>query len=531
MKVMLVQPPIEDFYHTSIRTYPLGLLYIAARVAGLCDVSVLDARTGVKAKPPEDERPAGVDDYYRSDRTGPFSLFQKYRRFGMNREALKNAITAEGPNVVATSSLFATYSVEAIEVARLAKAVDPRITTVVGGTHPTVFPKDVLSHPSVDFVIRGEGETAFRGLVEQLTKGENGRIPEVCFKDDRSLHIGPIHVEKHIDLLPDRSLLRAERYKIGRRKYSALLTSRGCPNHCAFCGRPPVPYRRRGLPSIETDRDDCLGRGIEAIDFQDDMLTGDIRFFRQVLGLFMGRGLTLSAMNGIYSEGIDQNTLDQMHDAGFRRLNFSLVDASDSLLSVQNRVGATFFVKLLPYLETSPFLTEVHFIVGLPSQTPTEVLETILFLMGKRLLLGPSVFYLAPGSPIFRKIVGEEWQPLLKSLRSSAMLPTNPAFPRSVTYTLMKLVRFVNYVKGLLDRGRISGRLSECIENPSHEGPVEAHVLRTLLIKRKFVWQDTITGEFFDEPQDYDLVRLFFGMAKGHRITGFRTGNSLVVDA
>ena len=36
MKVLLVQPPVEDYYDTAIRTYPLGLAYVAASIEGSC---------------------------------------------------------------------------------------------------------------------------------------------------------------------------------------------------------------------------------------------------------------------------------------------------------------------------------------------------------------------------------------------------------------------------------------------------------------------------------------------------------------
>ena len=50
MKVLLIQPPIEDFYDTSVRTYPLGLVYVASRVSRVAEVAVLDARTGRQAQ-------------------------------------------------------------------------------------------------------------------------------------------------------------------------------------------------------------------------------------------------------------------------------------------------------------------------------------------------------------------------------------------------------------------------------------------------------------------------------------------------
>lgn len=35
MKILLCQPPIEDFYSTKERTYPLGLTYLAVAIKDL----------------------------------------------------------------------------------------------------------------------------------------------------------------------------------------------------------------------------------------------------------------------------------------------------------------------------------------------------------------------------------------------------------------------------------------------------------------------------------------------------------------
>ncbi len=181
------------------------------------------------------------------------------------------------------------------------------------------------------------------------------------------------------------------------------------------------------------------------------MLNLDKPFFAAVLELFVDRGITLSAMNGIYPANMDMFTLGLMYRAGFRRLNFSLVDLSESVLVTQGRTAQGSFVQLLPSLDRSPFLVEVHFIIGLPGQRPTDLLDTLCFLMGQRLLLGPSIFYLSPGSPASASIEDAGSVPL-QWMRSSVMLPLNPLFPRTVTYTFVKLVRFINHVKQLLDR-------------------------------------------------------------------------------
>ncbi len=154
MKVLLVQPPIEDFYDTSIRTYPLSLLYIATKIKDICDVSIVDFRSNRKQRAIAKSFPE-LASYYRSDRYTPLSLFKRYSRFGADRFQIKQKIALEKPDVVAVSSLFSAYSEVAIDVACCTKEVSQEITTVLEEVHLSSFPK-VLQSSFVDYVVRGE---------------------------------------------------------------------------------------------------------------------------------------------------------------------------------------------------------------------------------------------------------------------------------------------------------------------------------------------------------------------------------------
>jgi hypothetical protein len=536
MKVLLIQPPIEDFYDTPIRTYPLSLLCVATRIRDICDVSLVDFRSNWKPRQIPDHPFQELTPYYRQDRYTPLSLFRRYSRFGAGRGEIKQRIEFEQPHVVAITSSFSAYSEEAIDIARCAKEVDPEIITVFGGIHPTLFPKHVLRFPFVDFVVRGEGETPFFRLIEALQLGKKGDaedIEGVAWRNEQGYAIPNINIEKKIDVIPDRSLIDPSAYRIGKRRYTFLLTSRGCPFHCAFCGRPPFPYRVRTLKSIEQEIAECLALHIDAIDFEDDMLTLDRVRFHSILDLFGGAGLTLSAMNGIYSENLDVPSLEHMFSSGFRRLNFSLVDVSPSITDQQKRHNAENFASLLPYLEASDFLVETHFIIGLPTQQVDHILDTIIFLMGKRLLLGPSIFYLAPNSETYNQLAGnnEDAGKQFKLMRSSAIVPVNPDLPRDSLYTLMKLVRFVNLVKRLLDGKDAPKRLSDILEITAViKNDRDKQILSTLLHEKRLIWFDGSRGLFVPESHNSDLVKLFFDRAKNKPIRGFKTMNQLVVD-
>jgi anaerobic magnesium-protoporphyrin IX monomethyl ester cyclase len=532
MKVLLIQPPIEDFYDTAIRTYPLGLLYVAARVADIADVALLDARTGKRYTLPRHQLPE-LTPYYTDSVSTPFSFFSRYSHYGMTRDEIANAVVREDPDVVGIGSMCSAYEKQAREVAETVKKVRRDMVTVMGGVHPTLFPEHILRDPNVDYCIRGEGETPFFELVAALIDGrikDPTRINGLCFKNNGTLHISESNMEINVDILPRRSLVRADDYRISKRRYAFLLTSRGCPFSCGFCGKPPFPYRRRSLSSIEEEIEECKTLGIEAIDFEDDMLNLDRSFFTDVLSLFTGRDFTLSAMNGIYPGNMDLPTLAQMDKAGFRRLNFSLVDIAPSVLDGQNRKEQQSFICLLPFLESSPFLVEVHFIIGLPGQEPQSLLDTLLFLMERRLLLGPSIFYLSPGSAICGTAGGDSDIPF-DTMRSSFMIPFNPLFPRTVTFTFVKLVRFINYTKQVIDRNDTITRASDLLDGGTMLRDEQSQtILRLLLHDKRLVRYDARYHSLTDEPVEQRLIKSFFEKAKGKTIKGYRSNRSLVLD-
>jgi len=65
LKVLLVQPPVEDFYDTGIRTYPLALLYLATKIKNICDVSIVDLRTDIKPIILKDNPFPDLKEYYK----------------------------------------------------------------------------------------------------------------------------------------------------------------------------------------------------------------------------------------------------------------------------------------------------------------------------------------------------------------------------------------------------------------------------------------------------------------------------------
>jgi len=91
-------------------------------------------------------------------------------------------------------------------------------------------------------------------------------------------------------------------------------------------------------------------------------------------------------------------------------------------------------------------------ILGMPGQAIEEMVDTLIYLMGKRVLIGASIYYPTPGTPFF-EICKEEGvlPPHLSQWRSSAFPIETKEFGRLDLLTLFRLTRVINFIKGKMD--------------------------------------------------------------------------------
>jgi hypothetical protein len=91
-------------------------------------------------------------------------------------------------------------------------------------------------------------------------------------------------------------------------------------------------------------------------------------------------------------------------------------------------------------------------IIGMPGQTMGEMVETVGYLMSRRVLIGPSIFYPVPGTALFDTCRQKGILPQCTSQYRSSAVPVETAdFDRLDIVTLFRLVRAVNFIKGKMD--------------------------------------------------------------------------------
>lgn len=538
--ILLVQPPIHDFYLTAKRTVPYGLASIAASlVAEGFSVDILDALATDKSRilpyPPE---MSFLSPFYGTPDIAPFGLFHQYRHYGYSFEHIGKVAKSSGARIVGISSLFTPYADEALYTAKIIRAALPECRIVLGGHHPTALPADVMADPSVDFILRGDGEVALPALARTLANGgELAEVPGIVFrKKGGAIHIGDPAVMASPDAhpLPARDLIHPRYYRRHKRGTTVVATSRGCPMKCSYCAlgnHTLTPFRTRGVQSVIAEIEQAVsGHGAGFIDFEDENLSFNRTWFLSLLqnisDLFGNQKLELRAMNGLYPPTLDDAVVAAMKTAGFNTLNLSLGSACPDQLKRFNRPDVRkAFVQALALAEKYDMEAVGYIIVGAPGQYAGDSLEDLLFLAAHRVLAGVSVYYPAPASADYETCRRLGILPQSFSLMRSSALPLSHTTTRLETVTLVRLGRIINFMKHLVDKG-IPLPLPEPLDASSriHTGNRETIGMDLLsrLLKDGRIRGVNPEGAIYEHTVSSPLVALFLKRLPHCRVRGVK---------
>jgi len=499
MKILLIQPPVQDFYDTDIRLQPLGLCMLKAAARKFfpgIQVIVRDYHQGHGRKAvPLPAELSYLREYFRYPDTSPFSSFFHYYHFGASFEEIGVEVAHEKPDLVGISSLFSAYHREALACAREVKR-RLSIPVLMGGSHVSAAPLSVLRDPSVDFIIRGEGERPF---IEFLKAWEAGQpldsVPNLGFKKNGDPLLNPLAENFPLDELPvaDFSDLSPHRYLFEKKPLCFITTSRGCPHQCTFCSVHLTfgdKFRRRSPDHVLSEIRQRYSEGYRVFDFEDDNLSFSKEDLKSILNAliaeFPGNDLRLVAMNGISYLSLDREILELMKKAGFRNLNISLVSANADVLARLKRPHT-----LSKYLDVVNQAHELGFdivsyqILGLPYESLEDMINTMALMAALPVLIGASIFYLTPGSPIAREFPEMTESDTLKA-RSTAMAVETDQFRRDDLYTLFITARIINFLKGLRLKEK-TVTLQDALSEAEHAGQREklgTQILRKLLVEK-----------------------------------------------
>ncbi|MEN6643780.1 MAG: radical SAM protein [Armatimonadia bacterium] len=233
MRVLLVDPPCQRFMGFYRFYFPLGLAYLAGYLQERGhEVVIYDAdhAPSEEAFSPSFREATELDERYRSALTNDQDpIWAEYT----------SVLEDFAPDVVGISVLPVKVPA-ALKMAAMAKQSRPGVVVVVGGHHPTARPADLVTSPFVDYAVRGEGEEIMADLLEGLgTPGFNpAHVPGLSWSTGAALeHTPDRRPPQNLDAIPRparEALIGVESYRPV--DLGLMMTSRGCPYQCTFCG-------------------------------------------------------------------------------------------------------------------------------------------------------------------------------------------------------------------------------------------------------------------------------------------------------
>jgi len=356
-RVLLVTAPYHSGVVEAAGTWmPLNLVYVAghARAAG-AEVEIYDA----------------------------MSLFTSHQDIARRVEEFR-------PDIVGTTAITATEPDSRV-ICATAKAIDPRIRTVIGNVHATFCWEEILREdPSVDFVVRGEGEHAIADMVRALAAGEGfDRIPGLAYRRDgvpvtnppRPLAPDLDALQPAFDLL-DWSLYSYRPSPEGR--LAIVSSARGCAQRCSFCsqqkfwarswrGRDPARF----VAELELLRD---RHGVRVAMLSDETPTTSRSRWEAILDLLVERGTGIELLMETRVDDIlrDEAILGRYAQAGVSHVYVGVESTSQATLDLyQKDIKVAESKRAIELINAHGMVSETSFVLGTPEETAASVRETV----------------------------------------------------------------------------------------------------------------------------------------------------------
>jgi anaerobic magnesium-protoporphyrin IX monomethyl ester cyclase len=406
MRVCLINPPrIHPRSWGKPTVYqPLGIAYVAAFLEKQHKMSIIDSPT------------EGWRNLEQVDET-------KYRQ-GLKNEEIADRIRRWSPEIVGIDIPFSGWSKAAFEVAAVVKSVDKDIIIVVDGLHPTARPEDCLSHPSIDFVVRGEPEYTMFELVGALEKGTTPELEKIkgigFIKNGKNVITSPRPEIQDLDSLPfpARHLLPMEEYfaavkenpirGVIRKPWAIMITSRGCPHNCVFCSEHIVMGRRwrKRRPENVVDEIEQLVQNysIKQIDFYDNNMTLNKKRAEKICDLMMERKLDIEwyVPTGVRADTLDEELLTKMSASGCKGLRIAPESGVQRIVNdvIKKNLDLKDVEKAVVLAKKAGIKIGVFFILGLIGETKEDMNETIRFAYKLR-QLGADSFHFSIAMPLY----------------------------------------------------------------------------------------------------------------------------------
>ena len=301
-----------------------------------------------------------------------------------DEEKVLEIIKENNPELVGVSFNIATVK-EAINIAAESKKLGKKV--ILGGPSAKGELQAILEKSKADCIVRSEGEIVTWNLIENnfdlpnikgiayLSEGKVTFTPEEDkIKDVDALPFPAYHLLPDLDLYKNRSR---------RHPIAPMVTSRGCPYGCSFCGSAYTGWRARSPKNVVTEIEYLIRNfNVKQIDILDDNFTFNLERAEKICDLIISKNLDIyiTFPNGLRADRLSEKLVEKLAKAGVYRTGIGIESGDQKVVNNINKSLKLEQVKeALQWLRKYKIVTFGYFQFGLPGDTKESMQKTIDF--------------------------------------------------------------------------------------------------------------------------------------------------------
>jgi anaerobic magnesium-protoporphyrin IX monomethyl ester cyclase len=262
---------------------------------------------------------------------------------------------------------------------RCIRRFHPGAHVIVGGPHATPLAREVLEYyPAVDTVAVGESEVTFMELIDRLqARASTKGIAGTWYRDGGEIKEGP----KRPSVADLDGLASPHDYFATH----ILMTSRGCPWQCTFCGAETTwgrGFRGRSVPKVLDDLEHALAKlPVKMIQIKDDTFTANRRRALEICKGIVDRGLQFTWSCDTRVDVLSDELLRAMRLAGCQRLSLGVESGSPSVLAkINKKITVEQILRSTALAKSYGIQVRYYMMLGNRGETLETFRETLAFL-------------------------------------------------------------------------------------------------------------------------------------------------------
>ncbi len=267
-------------------------------------------------------------------------------------------------------------------------------TLIAGGPHVSLTGGKFLTDcPHVDYALAGESEITLPRLLKQISSGVTPDVEglisqDTPFGDGNAL---PPRITD-LDAIPDPAYpgidFRNYTWSVkgkGPTPARTMITSRGCPYNCVFCGihrLTGTKVRYRSPERVVSEiRQAAESSPVRHIVFVDDVLTLSKKHIRAICEKLIVENLFVTWEGDTRADTVDQQTLELMALAGCTRINFGIESGDETVLrNLNKKLDLRRVVEAFRWAKKAGMDTRGTAMIGNPGDTRETMSKTVRFM-------------------------------------------------------------------------------------------------------------------------------------------------------